>query len=325
MIPYTWFIDASKRIGPYIQKTPLSFDQEFNIYLKWENHQKTGSFKLRGAINKVLGLQDWELQRGLVTASAGNHGQGVAMAASLVNAKITVFASEHAVPAKLEAMRIMGAKIILVPGGYGDAEQAGIKYARENQCTWVSPYNDGQVIAGQGALALEVLDDLPESSTMTWIVPVGGGGLISGIGAVIKEGLSTDQLIGNPPPSKISLIGVQPEASAFMHSIYTVGDQSETQDLPTLADGLSGPVEHQSMTIPMVRKYVDDMITVSETDIAQAIAFAWNRYGEKIEGSAAVSLAVIINNYVIDRPAVLILSGGNIQPDTFNQIVGLDR
>jgi len=322
MIPFAWFNDASKRIQPYIQKTPLTFDKEYNIYLKWENHQKTGSFKLRGAINKVLSLQDWELKKGLVTASAGNHGQGVAMAASLVNAHVTIFASDHAVPAKLEAMQALGANIILVNGGYGEAEQAGLKFAQESQTTWISPYNDGQVIAGQGTLAMEILNEAPESASMTWIVPVGGGGLISGIGAVIKKESITNHLDDRSNSSRPLLIGVQPEKSAFMHSIYTLGDQSGVQDLPTLADGLSGPVEQGSITIPMVRNYVDEIITVSEDDIAKAIAFAWKRYGETIEGSAAVSLAVIINDIIYMKPAVIILSGGNIQKETFDQIVG---
>lgn len=324
MIPESWFMDASKRIESYIQKTPLFFDPELNLYLKWENHQTTGSFKLRGAMNKILSLQDWERELGIVTASAGNHGQGVAMVASLVNARVTVFASEHAVQTKLDAMRSRGANIILIPGGYGEAEQAGIKYAQENQCTWISPYNDGKVIAGAGTLALEIIDELPESLTMTWVVPVGGGGLISGIGAVIKERAAA-QPSTSVADQKIKLVGVQPEASAFMHSIYKIGSQSGIQDLPTLADGLSGPVEDHSITIPMVHKYVDDIITVTESEIEKAIAFAWNKYNEVIEGSAAVSLAAVLNHYIKDRPAVLVLSGGNIQKETFSRIVEKEK
>lgn len=322
MIPETWFIDASKRIAPHIQKTPLTFDHDLNIYIKRENHQTTGSFKLRGALNKILCLQDWERERGIVTASAGNHGQGVAMAASLVNASVTVFASEHAAPIKLEAMRSKGAKIILISGGYGEAEKAGIKYAQENQSTWISPYNDGKVIAGAGTLALEILNELPESSTMTWIVPVGGGGLISGIGAILKEFHTQQNNQETHLDLKPKLIGVQPKASAFLHAIFKHGHQTGVEDLPTLADGLSGPVEDRSITIPMVQKYVDDIITVREDEIEQAITFAWKTYGEIIEGSAAVALAAILNHSINDRPAVVILSGGNIQKETFTRIVG---
>ncbi|MBN1537870.1 MAG: pyridoxal-phosphate dependent enzyme [Anaerolineales bacterium] len=322
MIPNAWFEDAAKRIKPYIQPTPLTFDRENNIFLKWENHQKTGSFKLRGALNKILSLQEWEIKQGLVTASAGNHGQGVAMAANLVNAQVTIFASDHAVPAKLEAMRSMGVNIILIPDGYSEAEKAGIIFAKENHATWISPYNDGQIIAGQGTIALEVLEDMPAASAMTWIVPVGGGGLISGIGAVIKENIINNDNLNQSQPSDVILVGVQPEASSFMHAIYKVGNQIGVEDLPTLADGLSGAVEEGSITIPMVRKYVDDIITVSESEITHAIAFAWNRYREKIEGSAAVSLAAILTKKCEKKPAVLILSGGNIQKEVFDQIVG---
>lgn len=323
MIPETWFFDAFKRISPYIKNTPLTFDQDLNLYLKWENQQTTGSFKLRGALNKILSLQDWERERGIVTASAGNHGQGVALAASLVNASVTVFASEHAAPVKLEAMRSRGVRIILIPGGYGEAEKAGIKYAQENQCTWISPYNDGQVIAGAGTVALEILDKLPEASDMTWVVPVGGGGLISGIGAVIKEYNTRQRNHETAFDQKLKLIGVQPKASAFLTSLFKNGHQTGVKDLPTLADGLSGPVEDRSITIPMVQKYVDDIITVYESEIEQAIAFTWNAYGEIIEGSAAVALAAILNHSINDKPAVAILSGGNIQKEVFTRIVGI--
>src|SRR5665647_242900 len=140
MIPYSWLQQAQERISPYIQKTPLTYDSHLNLYLKWENRQVTGSFKARGAMNKILALQDWELERGLVTASAGNHGQGVAMAARLKQAKVIVFASEHAHPNKIQAMHALGVEIHLVPGGYGQAEQAGISYAETTGSTWVSPY-----------------------------------------------------------------------------------------------------------------------------------------------------------------------------------------
>src|SRR4030066_2464457 len=122
MIPSAWLDQAKERIAPFIQKTPLSFDPIKNLYLKWENHQGTGSFKIRGALNKILTLQDWELERGLVTASAGNHGQGIALAGKMRGASVKIFASNHASPNKIEAMRKLGAEIQLVPGSYGEAE-----------------------------------------------------------------------------------------------------------------------------------------------------------------------------------------------------------
>jgi threonine dehydratase len=312
MIPYSWIEQAQERIATHIHHTPLTYDPELKVYLKWESHQVTGSFKARGAFNKVLSLQGWEQALGIVAASAGNHGQGVALAGGTVGAPVQVFASEHAVPAKLEAMRRLGAELHLVPGGYGEAEQAGLQYAALNKKTWVSPYNDGQVIAGQGTLVLETLNDQPELGDATWLVPVSGGGLIAGVGAALKE---------RPSPGMSQLIGVQSEASPFMYGLYHSGDQEHAVELPSLADGLAGPVEDGAMTIPLVRRYVDDLILVNETEIAQAIKFAWDKYHERIEGSAAVSLGAILTGKITMRPVVIVISGGNIQPEVHQEIV----
>jgi threonine dehydratase len=313
MIPLEWIHQAAERISPHIHTTPVTFDSSKEIYIKWENHQVTGSFKIRGALNKVLNLKDWELERGLVTASAGNHGQGLAMAGKLVGARVRIFCSEHAIPAKLEAMRALGAEVNLVKGGYGEAEQTGISYSEKEGSTWVSPYNDDQVIAGQGTIGLEILEQLPNETLASWVVPTGGGGLISGIGTAVKMNSSSSRVIA-----------VQAEASPFFHALYQYGSQEGVQDLPTLADGLSGPVEHGSLTIPMVKRLVDRFVLVSEAEIAQAIAYAWRSYGERIEGSAAASLAAVLFEKVQDRPAVVIISGGNIQPEVHARILGSD-
>ncbi len=314
MIPYEWIEQAYQRISPHIRKTPLTYDAQNNLYLKWENQQVTGSFKARGALNKILSLQAWELERGLVTASAGNHGQGVAMAARMRQARVIVFASEHALTIKLEAMRALGAEIQLVPGSYGEAEHAGIVYAGETGATWVSPYNDGLVIAGQGTIALELLKELPEPASCTWIVPAGGGGLISGIGGVLQS--------LNPMPR---LVAVQSEASPFLYEIYHNGTQAEVNELPSLADGLAGPVEEGSVTIPMVKNCVDDFILVTESEIQNAIRHAWFAYHERIEGSAAAALAAVISNKITDKPAVLVLTGGNITPEDHARIIGSEN
>jgi threonine dehydratase len=313
MIPSQWLYEAEQRIAPHIRRTQLRYDPELDIYLKWENRQVTGSFKVRGALNKVLALPDWEKERDLVTASAGNHGQGVALAGSLVNAQVTVFASEHALPAKVAAMRSYGAEVRLVPGGYGEAEQAGLDFAQQNEKTWVSPYNDGQIIAGQGTLALEALQQLPANGEYTWVVPVGGGGLVSGIGSALS--------FEEDARRQHHLVGVQSVASPFMHSLYYHGKQEGVVELSSLADGLAGPVEKNSITIPMVRHLVDQMILVEEEQIAYAVRFAWEHYKEKLEGAAAVALAAVLSRRVSQLPAVVILSGGNIQPEIFQQLV----
>ena len=312
MIPYNWLTEAQTRLAGHIQITPLVYDEALDVYFKWENHQVTGSFKARGALNKVLTLEDWERQRGLVAASAGNHGQGLALAGRLTGAPVLIFASEHAVPAKIQAMRDLGATVQLVPGGYGEAEQAGLAYASEHQATWVSPYNDGQIIAGQGTLGLETLDQLPEPAQTSWVVPIGGGGLAAGIGAALKTG--TVKRCNK-------LVAVQSEASPFIHAIFQQGSQIGVTELPSLADGLAGPVEANSLTIPLVRALVDDIRLVTEAQIAQAVKYAWERYQERIEGSAATALAGVLSGVVTERPAVLIISGGNIQPETFAKLV----
>jgi threonine dehydratase len=314
MIPIQWIQEAANRISPYIRETPLTFDSEFNFYLKWENQQVTGSFKARGAFNKVLVLEAWEQEAGLLAASAGNHGQGVALAGKTFHLPVRIFASDQAVPAKIKAMRSLGAEVILVPGGYGDAEKAALSQAAQTDATWISPYNDGQIIAGQGTIALEIFQQLAaypdfEVQSATWLVPASGGGLLSGIGAVLST-----------LPERPKMVGVQAKNSPFTHAIYHTGSQESITDSETLADGLSGPVEPNAITIPLMKAYADDFLLVTEDEIRKAIIFAYKHYGEYIEGSAATALAVAMFRD-ISKPVIVILSGGNIDPQTHKQII----
>jgi len=315
MIPFSWLNEASERIAPYIHTTPLTYDPDFDLYLKWENRQVTGSFKLRGAINKVLSLEKWEQHAGLLAASAGNHGQGVAFAGRLIGAPVKIFVPEHTPLIKLEAMRSLGAEVQLVPGGYGEAEAAALNTSADNDTTWISPYNDGHIIAGQGTVGMEIFQQLAttrslQDSGAVWIVPASGGGLISGIGAAISR-LS-------PPPK---LVGVQSDTSPFLHSLYYRGTQDGIYELPTIADGLAGAVEEGSITIPMVQQFVDEVVLVNEEEICEAVKVIWQRYGERVEGAAAVSMAAILTGKVSQRPAIVVLSGGNIQDKVFNRII----
>jgi threonine dehydratase len=333
MIPSDWLDLATRRLQGQVRQTPLSYDSELDVYLKWENRQVTGSFKIRGALNKVLSLEPWEQQRGLVTASAGNHGQGVAVAGRLVGAPVTVFASDHAVPAKVEAMRSLGAEVKLIPGGYEEAERIAQTYAAEKNATWVSPYNDGQVIAGHATVGLEILQQLAPQRPSTVLVPVGGGGLIAGIGVAMASANGSTTNSGaavdadHPHPR---VIGVQSVASPFFYALYTHGSQYGVVELESLADGLAGAVEEGSITIPLVRRYVEDFVLVTEDQIARAIAYAWQKHGEMIEGSAAVGIAAVmsgvINIYHSDEgPLVILVSGGNIQPETHARVCGNHR
>lgn len=322
MIPSDWIGQAARRLQGRIERTPLTYDPDFHLYIKWENRQITGSFKIRGALNKLMSLERWELERGLVTASAGNHGQGVAIAARLAGASVRIFASEHAVPSKIAAMQTLGAQVELVPGGYADAEKAALAYASQHQVTWISPYNDPQVIAGQGTIGLELIEQVQEITHQPFpncavIVPVGGGGLVSGIG------LALDSAATGRRPNPAKLVAVQSEASAYLHNLFHHGTQDETIESESLADGLAGAVEPMSITIPVIKRYVDAFVLVSEEQIAQAIAFAWERYREKIEGAAAAALAAALTGKVKDSPAVVIISGGNIQPEVHERVCAL--
>lgn len=308
MIPPMMIEEARRRLAGQIVQTPLTFDPQMQIYLKWENRQKTGSFKIRGALNAVLRLAQPALARGLITASAGNHGQGLAVAASAAGARLTVYVSDHAVPAKLDAMRRLGAELHLVPGGYADAEQAAIRAAAGSGMTWVSPYNDEYVIAGQGTLWPELLDQLPApGAARAVVVPAGGGGLVSGIGVALQAARADGPAV--------QLVAAQSEASPFLHELYYRGTQTHVIERDSLADGLAGAVEPGSMTIELARACVDRFVLVREEQIAQAMAFAWLRYGEMIEGSAAVALAAVLFGKVPERPAVVVISGGNVQPE----------
>jgi threonine dehydratase len=308
MIPPEWIDQAEARIGLHIRHTQLSQDARLHSHLKWESQQVTGSFKVRGAVNKVLALSEPDRQAGLVTASAGNHGQGLALAARITGASATVFTPELTASDKVEAMKRLGAWVMPVAGSYSKAEQVAQRYARDHQMTWVSAYNDAQVIAGQGTVALEILSDLSDDETQTWVVPVGGGGLLSGVGIALEA-----------RHVHASLLGVNSAASPFMDSLYHRGTQEGVADLPTLAEGLAGAVEQGSLTIPLVRRYAADILTVTEEEIAQAISYAWHVHHQRLEGSGAAGLAAVLGGQV-KKKAVVVLTGGNIQNEIFVRI-----
>jgi threonine dehydratase len=316
MISSEWVDQADARIAPHIVRTPLTHDAARNLYIKWENRQKTGSFKARGALNRILAMTEGERAAGIVTASAGNHGQGVALAGQMTGARVTCFVSEHAAPVKVNAIRALGAEIVAVEGGYPEAEAAGRKFAEENRKTWVSAYNDEWVIAGQGTVALEVVDQIAnligevDRNIISIYVPLSGGGLIAGIGLALSR-LS-------PRPRRV---GVQPETAPFMHGLFYHGSQDGIPDLDSLADGLTGAVQADSITIPMVKEFVDEIILVSEEEIARAVAFAYHQYNEIIEPSGAVTIAAALRNVSEKKPQIAIVSGGNIQPEVHARIV----
>lgn len=311
MIPVEWLHAAQERIKGIVKETPLTYDDALGVFFKWENQQTTGSFKLRGAANKILSLQDWERENGLITCSAGNHGQGVALAAQSTGATCEIYASSHAVPMKIAAMRALGAIVHLVDGDYGVAEKTAIKQAELSGKIFISPYNDVQVIAGQGTIGLELKKQTDGfTGIRSIIIPVSGGGLLAGIG------VSIDTLTFKP-----RLIGTQSEASPYMHSLFYTGTQNGVIEGESLADGLAGEVDHQSLTIPLVDNYAGEIILISENEIRNAILYTWEKHHQVIEGSAAVAVAAVLAKKVSAIPAIIIVTGGNIQPTLHQSII----
>jgi len=296
---------ARRRIQGLVVETPLvAWDD--GLWLKCENAQVTGSFKLRGALNKILRLTSHELTTGVVAASAGNHGQGVAYAARLVGARATIVVPDDAVRRKIAAIRGLGAEVVEVPGGYGAAEIAGHRMARERGAVWVSPYNDPDVIAGQGTIGLELLEQLDETADVEVFVPVSGGGLVSGIGLALRA-----------EERKFSVFGAQAEHAPFMHAYVYGQDPRQVVEKPTIADGLSGPIEEGSMTLELAREVMREVWLVSEREILEALRYAWLERRVGMEPSSAVALAAARRR---GRKAptirVVVVSGGNVAPET---------
>lgn len=309
MLPTNWIVNAEKRLAGRISLTPVSFEKQLNSFIKWENKQKSGSFKIRGALNKILQLSPEEIQHDLVTVTSGNQGLAAAMGAKMIGAKIIVFASDSISQEKKEAIQKYGAEIRLVSGGYGEAEKTAIEFSKTNQKIWISPYNDGLVIAGQGTLGLEISRQIELNDIDQIVFPIGGGGLAAGIGA------SMERLSTHP-----KLIGIQSSASPYFFQEYHTHSQININEEATLAEGLAGQVEQGSITIPLVHHYLDDILLVTEDEIGQAIVFAWDTWKEKIEGSGVVPLAAALSGKLGNKKSVLVFSGGNIDSDIFSTV-----
>jgi len=310
------FQAANQRIDPFIVRTPVGHDESLGrrlgaeVWFKWENRQRTGAFKLRGALNKLLSLPPEAVAQGVLTASSGNHGQGVALAAGMLGVSATVYVADDTPRIKLLAMAQLGAGVRAVRGGFGAAEAIALDVARVSGAAWVSAYNDPAIIAGAGTVSLEWLEQVPSLDVL--LVPVGGGGLVSGVGLAaraIKAGLR--------------IVGVQAANSAALHAAFHGCNMEAVTHLPTLADGLAGPVEAGSITVPLVRQLVDEMLLVTEAEIEQAMAYAYHVHGEVIEGAGAVGLAALLAGAVACQGRVVgvLVSGGNVDPERLEGIV----
>lgn len=307
---------AHKRIKDNILNTPLLHSRwlsnacQGQVYLKMESEQYTGSFKARGSLNKLLWLKKQKVNKLPVTASTGNHGLGFARALHLLDMKGKIFLPANAVPSKIEAIKSYGSDLEF----YGDdpysTEIHARKTAEKNDWIYVSPYNDEQVIAGQGTIGLEILQKLEQPDNI--LATVGGGGLISGIGSYVKT---------KSPKTKI--IGCQPENSPEMSVSVRAGQYKQVESRPTLSDGSAGGFEKDSITFNLCRKLVDDFILVSEEEIKEAIRLMIARHHKLIEGSAAVAVAGLLQQpgRFAGQSTVIVICGANISPDKLKQIL----
>jgi threonine dehydratase len=306
---------AAARIGPQVRRTPversepLSAELGAEVWLKLECWQLTGAFKLRGALNKLARLAESGPVRPVVTASAGNHGLGVAYAARLVGTPATVVVPETASPAKVVALQRSGVTLVQVGQRYDDAEEHALALARDRGLTYVSPYNDPDVMAGQGTIALELLSDLPDLDTL--VVPVGGGGLIGGIAVAAKA-----------VHPRLRIVGVQPEASPAIKRALAVGRIEPVAVRPTLADGLAGNLEPGTITLEPIQRLVDDVVLVSEEEIVAAMRALLDHHHLVVEGAGAVGLAALqAGRVAAGRRVALVLTGRNVATETLRRVL----
>ena len=299
-----------------VKNTPLERSKTFseittsNLYLKLENFQNTGSFKIRGAYNKLYHLNKKERDRGVVCASAGNHAQGVAYASKLMDIQSTVFMPIYTPPTKIIATKSYGATVILKGETYDDAYVAAKKLAREKNMVFVPAFNDEYVIAGQGTIGIELYESLNKKIDGV-VVPIGGGGLISGIAGYLKD-----------KSNRIQIIGCQPINSPVMYESIKAGKIVEYESLPTLSDGTAGGIEPDSITFKYCQKYVDDYILLSEEEIKDALKLLYEEHGMIVEGAAALSVAAFLkeSKRFESSNVVLLISGSKISHERFQGI-----
>jgi threonine dehydratase len=298
---------AWSRIRPDIERTPLERSEtlsrrfETDVYLKCENRQTTGAFKVRGALNRLRTLDEDSRSRGVATISAGNHAQAVAWAASAVNVPCVVVMPEHASPLKVRRTREYGAEVIL----HGNAAQAFAhvrEVCDERGLTFLHPFDDEEVVAGHASCGLEILDELPGTGTL--VVPVGGGGLSSGISAAVAA-LGAD----------VDVWGVEPAGAAAMHESLRLGRAVHLETVQTIADGLGAPMAG-SLNHEILAEVAQGVVVVSDEAIVRALATITRLVGEHVEPSAAAGVAGLASGDIPfdpDRPVVVVLSGGNAE------------
>ena len=312
-------LSAENRIRSHIRETPLEYSfplsnlLAMNVYLKLENLQFTGSFKVRGALNKIMSLTKDDRSRGVITASTGNHGMGVAYALKALGEKGIVCLPEIASKQKIEMLKNYGMEIIFFGSECAQTEIHARNISQKKNTVYISPYNDPQIIGGQGTIGLELKRQLDQVDAV--FIAVGGGGLISGIAGCLKESGQNTRIIG-----------CSPENSPNMHESVQAGKIVESQDLPTLSDGTAGGMEPDAITFALCQKYVDDWLLISEDEIKNAMKMIFEQNRLVIEGSAGVAVAGLIQSkekLALSKEAnvVIVICGGNVDINKFKEIV----
>ena len=309
VVSFRSILEARRKIRNLVTKTPTYLSNVFSqrtgaeVYLKLECFQPVGVFKIRGAVNKICSLSPAELERGLVTASSGNHGLAVAYAAKIYGVKAVVVVPENAVKEKVGAIESYGADIVKYGKDYDEAYSKALEIQKEVGATFVHPFEDPFVVAGQGTVGLELLEDVPDLNAI--IVPVGGGGLISGISIAAKT--------LNP---KLRIVGVQSEGAPAVYRSWRAGKIVEVDSVNTVADGLAArkPLD---LTFGIIKRYVDTVLLVSEEEIGEAVLALLHNAHILAEPSGAASLAALLFKYhpKPEEKVAVIISGANISID----------
>ncbi|MFQ5742183.1 MAG: threonine/serine dehydratase [Acidobacteriota bacterium] len=309
-------LEAEQRIRALIRETPLEYSPLLSrrggceVYLKLENLQITGSFKLRGAMNSLLSLQAEARGRGVVTASSGNHGVAVAHAMKTLGCEGTIYLPENASPAKVRDLRSYGVDLRFWGNDCVEAEKVARQTAEQQQKVFISPYNDPKVIGGQGTIGIELERQLGDIDAA--LVPVGGGGLISGIAGYLK---SVDE--------SIEIVGCQPQRSAAMYESIKAGRIVDIPSLPTLSNGTAGGIEPGSITLKVCQACVDDFVLIGEEEIKAAIRLMLEEHHLLIEGAAALAVATFLElgDRLEHKKVVLIISGSRISVEDLKEVI----
>ncbi|UTJ06900.1 threonine ammonia-lyase [Arcobacter roscoffensis] len=315
MITFDKIKEAHKNLQGVAQVTPmtkapiLSEDSGSDIYLKKENLQLTGSFKLRGAYNRIANLSQEKRDKGVVAASAGNHAQGLAFAAKQFNCEATIFMPEATPLTKVSGVMSHGANVVLTGENFDEAYAAAMKFREEKNCEFIHPFADDDVIAGQGTVAIEILEKIPDLKQI--IVPIGGGGLISGI-AIAAKAINPD----------IKIIGVVSSGATAMKESYKSQMPLDSKSVRTIADGIAVKNVNPKL-LNIIIDYVDHIVEVTDNEIANAILFLLEKHKLVVEGAGAVATAAIMHDKIEmdDTKVCALVSGGNIDVTMLAQII----